>query len=57
MPRTENGATRVLDATLGRVPFVPLWCVAPVALVWEDDTGYYSRIDELVAPAVGQVQG
>ncbi|MFC8198054.1 hypothetical protein ACFUTV_21995 [Streptomyces sp. NPDC057298] len=57
VPRAENGATRVLDATLGRVPFVPPWCVAPVALVREDDTGYYSRINELVAPAVGQGQG
>ncbi|MEV0116982.1 hypothetical protein AB0H77_27715 [Streptomyces sp. NPDC050844] len=41
VPRAENGAVRVLDATLGRVPFVPLWCVSPLALVREGDTAYY----------------
>ena len=35
VPRAENGAVRVLDATLGRVPFIPRWCVTPVALVRE----------------------
>ncbi|MGW6059061.1 hypothetical protein [Streptomyces sp. NPDC055189] len=41
VPRAENGAVRVLDATLGRVPFIPLWCVTPVALVREGDAAYY----------------
>ncbi|MFC9248652.1 hypothetical protein ACFT7S_32890 [Streptomyces sp. NPDC057136] len=41
VPRAENGAIRVLDTTLGRVPFVQLRCVTPVALVREGDTAYY----------------
>ncbi|WP_052847311.1 hypothetical protein [Streptomyces avicenniae] len=50
LPRTENGAIRMLDATLGRVPFIPRWCVTPVALVREGDTAYYrARIDRLVS--------
>ena len=41
VPRAENGAMRVLNATLGQVPFVPLWCVTPVTMVREGDTAYY----------------
>ncbi|MEU6673990.1 hypothetical protein [Streptomyces sp. NPDC046925] len=41
VPRAENGAVRVLDATLGQIPFIPLWCVTPVALVREGDSAYY----------------
>lgn len=49
VPRTENAAIRVLDATLSRVPFLPLWCVTPVALVREGDTAYYrARVDRRV---------
>ncbi|MFD6415362.1 hypothetical protein [Streptomyces sp. NPDC060194] len=43
VPRVENAALRVLDATLGRIPFVPLWCVTPVALVREGDAEWYRR--------------
>ncbi|WP_367124279.1 hypothetical protein [Streptomyces phytohabitans] len=50
VPRTENGAVRLLDATLGRVPFLPLWCVTPVALVREGDTAYYrARVERRIA--------
>ncbi len=49
IPRAENGAIRMLDATLGRVPFIPLWCVTPVALVREGDTAYYrARVDRRI---------
>ncbi|MEO3756158.1 hypothetical protein [Streptomyces sp. B6B3] len=49
MPRSENGAIRMLDATLGRVPFIPRWCVTPVALVREGDAEYYrARVDRKV---------
>ncbi|MGW8848865.1 hypothetical protein ACWGNE_13860 [Streptomyces xiamenensis] len=49
LPRAENGATRLLDATLGRVPFIPRWCVTPVALVREGDTAYYrARVDRRI---------
>lgn len=57
VPRAENGAIRVLDATLGRVPFVPLWCVAPVALVREGDTAYYqARVDRRVEKQTRRVE-
>lgn len=57
VPRAENGAIRVLDATLGRVPFVPLWCVTPVALVREGDTAYYqARVDRRVEKQTRRVE-
>ncbi|GAB2876425.1 hypothetical protein [Streptomyces mayteni] len=49
LPRFEDGAVRVLDATLGRMPFLPRWCVTPVALVREGDSAFYrARVDRLV---------
>ncbi|PRY00760.1 hypothetical protein [Allonocardiopsis opalescens] len=49
VPRAETGAVRVLDALLSRVPFIPLWCVTPVALVRDGDTAYYrARVDRRV---------
>ncbi|AQU68297.1 hypothetical protein [Streptomyces niveus] len=57
MPRAENGAIRVLDATLGRVPFLPLWCVTPVALVREGDTAYYqARVDRRIEKQTRRVE-
>ncbi|MCX4673382.1 hypothetical protein OG453_43255 [Streptomyces sp. NBC_01381] len=58
VPRAENGAVRVLDATLGRVPFVPLWCVSPLALVREGDTAYYrARVDRRIEILPGRGRG
>ncbi|MET9563759.1 hypothetical protein [Streptomyces tauricus] len=57
VPRAENGATRMLDATIGRVPFVPLWCVTPVALVREGDTAYYrARVDRRIERQTRRVE-
>lgn len=57
VPRAENGATRMLDATLGQVPFVPLWCVTPVALVREGDTAYYqARVERRVEKQTRRVE-
>ncbi|RBM24311.1 hypothetical protein [Streptomyces sp. PT12] len=49
VPRAESGAVRVLDATLGRVPFIPRWCVTPVELVREGDAAYYrARVERRI---------
>ncbi|MFF2186268.1 hypothetical protein [Streptomyces sp. NPDC058155] len=57
VPRAEHGAIRVLDATLGRVPFLPLWCVTPVALTREGDTAYYrARVDRRVEKQTRRVE-
>ncbi|TDC76593.1 hypothetical protein [Streptomyces hainanensis] len=49
LPRVEDGAVRVVDATLGRLPFIPRWCVTPVALVREGDTAFYrARVDRRI---------
>ncbi|UED85064.1 hypothetical protein [Streptomyces profundus] len=57
LPRTEAGAIRMLDATLGRVPFIPRWCVTPVALVREGDTTYYTaRVDRRVSRSTRRVE-
>ncbi|WP_329038959.1 hypothetical protein OIE71_34255 [Streptomyces sp. NBC_01725] len=57
VPRAESGAIRVLDATLGRVPFVPVWCVTPVALIREGDTAYYqARVDRRVERQTRRVE-
>ncbi|MGW0903428.1 hypothetical protein [Streptomyces sp. NPDC002853] len=49
VPRAENGAVRVVDATMGRVPFIPLWCVTPVSLVREGNAAYYrARVDRRI---------
>ncbi|GAB1822882.1 hypothetical protein [Herbidospora sp. RD11066] len=57
VPRAEKGAIRMLDATLGRLPFVPLWCVTPVALVREGDTAYYQeRVDRRVEKQTRRVE-
>jgi hypothetical protein len=57
VPRAENGAVRMLDATLGRVPFVPLWCVTPVELVHEGDEAYYrARVDRRVDRATRRAE-
>ena len=57
LPRTEDGAIRVLDATLGRVPFIPRWCVTPVALVREGDSAYYrARVDRYLARKTRRVE-
>ncbi|MGW0933046.1 hypothetical protein [Streptomyces sp. NPDC002644] len=57
VPRAENGAVRMIDATLGRVPFVPLWCVTPVSLLREGDTEYYrARVDRRVEKATRRAE-
>jgi hypothetical protein len=57
VPRAENGAIRMLDATLGQIPFVPLWCVTPVALVREGDTAYYqARVDRRIEKQTRRVE-
>ncbi|WP_151771894.1 hypothetical protein [Streptomyces abyssomicinicus] len=57
VPRAENGAIRMLDATLGRLPFVPLWCVSPVELVREGDTEYYrARVERRVEAATRRAE-
>jgi hypothetical protein len=57
LPRTESGAARVLDATLSRVPFLPLWCVTPVELVKEGDMAYYrKRVDDRIAKQTHRVE-
>lgn len=57
VPRAERGAVRMLDATLGRVPFVPLWCVTPVSLTREGDTEYYrARVDRRVEKATRRAE-
>ncbi|MGW7072862.1 hypothetical protein ACWGII_19430 [Streptomyces sp. NPDC054855] len=49
VPRAENGAVRVLDATMGQIPIVPLWCVTPVGLFREGDAAYYrARVDRRI---------
>ncbi|MFJ5264852.1 hypothetical protein ACIQAC_30765 [Streptomyces sp. NPDC088387] len=57
LPRAEGGAVRMLDATLGQVPFLPLWCMTPVALVREGDTAYYrARVDRRVEKQTRRVE-
>ncbi|MGW1818200.1 hypothetical protein ACWCQM_32120 [Streptomyces sp. NPDC002125] len=57
VPRAENGAVRVFDATLGQVPFLPLWCVTPVALLKEGDSAYYrARVDRRVEKQTRRVE-
>ncbi|MEV0528925.1 hypothetical protein AB0I66_36445 [Streptomyces sp. NPDC050439] len=57
VPRAENGAVRVLDATLGQVPFVPLWCVTPVSLVREGNAAYYrARVDRRIEKQTRRVE-
>ncbi|GGT20785.1 hypothetical protein [Streptomyces chromofuscus] len=57
VPGAENGAVRVLDATLSRMPFVPLWCVTPVALIREGNTAYYqARVDRRVEKQTRRVE-
>ncbi|GGK94624.1 hypothetical protein Sme01_57430 [Sphaerisporangium melleum] len=57
VPRAENGAIRMLDATLGQIPFVPLWCVTPVALAREGDTAYYqARVDRRIEKQTRRVE-
>ncbi|WP_329377974.1 hypothetical protein [Streptomyces sp. NBC_01716] len=57
VPRAESGAVRVLDATLGQVPFIPLWCVTPVELIREGDPAYYrDRVDRRVEKQTRRVE-
>jgi hypothetical protein len=57
LPRTENGAVRMLDATVGRLPFVPLWCVGPVELLHEGDAEFYrARVERRVERATRRAE-
>ncbi|MEV6757219.1 hypothetical protein [Streptomyces sp. NPDC051214] len=57
VPRAENGAVRVLDATMGQVPFIPLWCVTPASLVREGNMAYYrARVDRRIEKQTRRVE-